>query len=286
MSALDSTSDGFLQELMRRLASVEGLQALVLGGSRARGTAGPHSDYDLGLYYSPQTPLDVAQIRTAVEPLLDNPQDTLITEPDAWGRWINGGAWLRVSGKKVDLLYRDLSRVREVIELCCAGEVSMHYQPGHPHGFCSAIWMGEVALCAPLIDSSSALAELKRVTAPYPQKLQEALVRRFHWEVLFSLENAEVAVARGDTTHISGCVYRALCCVAQVIFAINGRYLINEKGALEEAEKLALSIPLINRTANQIWAAIGALEFERALSLARTISTSLNDIVEKSSTRS
>jgi hypothetical protein len=82
----------------------------------------------------------------------------------------------------------------------------MSYQPGHPHGFCSAIWMGEVALCAPLIDSSNTLAELKRLTDPYPEKLQQALIRRFDWEVTFSIENAEIAVARGDQTHISGCV--------------------------------------------------------------------------------
>jgi len=30
-------------------------------------------------------------------------------------------------------------------------------------------------------------------------------------------------------------VYRALCCIGQILFALNRRYLINEKGALAEA---------------------------------------------------
>jgi hypothetical protein len=45
----------------------------------------------------------------------------------------------------VDLLYRPLESVERVISDCREGSVSMDYQPGHPHGFCSAIWMGEVA---------------------------------------------------------------------------------------------------------------------------------------------
>jgi hypothetical protein len=35
----------------------------------------------------------------------------------------------------------------------------MAYQPGHPHGFCSAIWMGEVVLCRPLSDSEGRLLD-------------------------------------------------------------------------------------------------------------------------------
>src|SRR5262249_28110748 len=152
-----------------------------------------------------------------------------------WGPWIVGGGWLSVAGRKVDLLYRNIEDVADVIAKCCVGEVTMHYQPGHPHGFCSAIWMGEVALGVSLHDPDGAFAALKARTSPYPPALRDALIRKFDWEILFAIENAELAAARAEQTHVAGCAYRVLACVAQVLFALNARYLINEKAALHEA---------------------------------------------------
>ena len=40
-----------LNEIADRLVAVGGVVGVVLGGSRARGTHRPDSDYDLGLYY-------------------------------------------------------------------------------------------------------------------------------------------------------------------------------------------------------------------------------------------
>jgi len=184
-----------------------------------------------------------------------------------------------VSGQKVDLLYRDLSQVASVIADCRTGRVSINYQPGHPHGFCSSIWMGEVAVCRPLLDLTGVLAKLKAQTLPFPAALKEALIARFHWEVTFSIEIAEKALGREDQTYFSGCVYRALCCVAQVLFAVNGRYLINEKGALAEAGTFPVAIAQMIQTVDQIWAAIGIREFPSALDLLRGIAKPLDTIV-------
>ena len=41
-------------------------------------------------------------------------------------------------------LYRDLARVAAVIAECERGRTACHYQPGHPHGFHTHIYMGEV----------------------------------------------------------------------------------------------------------------------------------------------
>ncbi|RVX41729.1 nucleotidyltransferase-like protein [Nonomuraea polychroma] len=43
--------DEDLHAVAARLAGVPGVAAVVLGGSRARGTHRPDSDIDLGLYY-------------------------------------------------------------------------------------------------------------------------------------------------------------------------------------------------------------------------------------------
>ena len=197
--------DPIIERLSEALRSVPGLSALVLGGSRARGTAGPGSDYDFGLYYAAAAPLDIGGLRAAIAPLLDDPGKAVATEIGAWGPRINGGAWLSIAGQKVDLLYRDLDRVRAVMGDCEAGRIAMDYQPGHPHGFCSAIWMGEIALCAPIRDDEGHIAELKARTWPFPDALRRALIARFQWEIAFAIENAQLAIPRGDETHIAGC---------------------------------------------------------------------------------
>ena len=274
--------DPLLTRLTSAFAEVPGVQAVVLGGSRARGSAHAASDYDIGLYFKSAVPLDTERLLAAAKEIADDPAATAVTPVGEWGPWIVGGAWLSVEGRKVDLLYRNADAVKAVMESCRAGVVTMDYQPGHPHGFCSAIWMGEVALCHQLHDPDGLVAALKARTAPYPPALRDALVRRFQWEVLFSIENAELAVPRGDSTHIAGCAYRALACIAQVLFALNGTYLINEKGALTQAANFPVTVRGLAGRATEVWRQIGAAEHAAALQTLRMLESELQKICRTS----
>ncbi len=216
-------------------------------------------------------------MRAAVTGLVDDSAAVNVTPVGEWGPWIVGGAWLAVGGRKVDLLYRSIEQVTAVIDACRNGEISMHYQPGHPHGFCSAIWMGEIALCRVLHDPGGLVAAMKARTAPYAPALRDALVRRFQWEILFAIENAELAVPRGDTTHVAGCAYRALACVAQVLFALNGQYLINEKGALAQAANFPVTVRDLAARVAEVWLRIGAADYAAALQALRMLESELRD---------
>lgn len=216
------------------LAPVPGVAAIVLGGSRARGTAGPESDSDIGLYYRADRPIDVAALGRAAAALDESDPPAQVTAIGAWGPNIDGGGWLTVGGRAVDLLYRETGRVAATIADCHAGIVHRWYQPGHPHAFVSTIPAGEVALCRPLHDPEGIVAALKAATSPYPPALAAAVLRTFGWEVGFALANAHKAVPRGDGLHVAGCCYRAVACMAQLLYAANGRWLINEKGTTTE----------------------------------------------------
>jgi hypothetical protein len=159
----------------------------------------------------------------------------------------------------------------------------MAYQPGHPHGFCSAIWMEEVALCRPLYDPKGMITEMKAATSPYPDELRAALVRTFLWEVSLSTENAQLAIPRSDKTHIAGCVYRALGYVGQVLFATNRRYLINEKGALIEAAGFPDTVDGLADRTDAVWEALGMSEFTVALEILRALDGELRALVRTSS---
>jgi Nucleotidyltransferase domain len=273
------TPDPILSRIVPALANVPGIAAIALGGSRARGTASDESDYDIGLYFSAAQPLDTDHLLHTAKTFVDAPDTVELTPIGGWGPWICGGGWLTVDGRKVDLLYRNLDEVERVIEACCAGEIAMHYQPGHPHGFCSAIWMGEVALCRPLNDPKGIFDALKAKTSPYPTALRAALIKCFQWEILFAIENAETAAARREQTHVAGCAYQAFACLAQVLYALNGRYLINEKGALPEAAQFPLTISDLSERVAEVWRSIGNKELKAALASLRSIERDLKALL-------
>ena len=230
----------FIHRVVDRLQSIGGIVAIALGGSRARGNHTQKSDVDLGIYYSPEKPLDLIALNHLASQLDDNHRANLITPIGEWGKWINGGGWLKIEGVPVDFLYRDLAQVGCVIDNCKLGQITIDYQPGHPHGFVSSIYMGEVAIGLPLHDPYGVLDALKAKTTPYPIGLKQATINKFAWEISFSLFIAQKAVARADVAYAAGCCFRSVACMNQVLFALNEEYLLNEKGAVAVANRFAL----------------------------------------------
>lgn len=266
----DAGQAAILDRLRDALAPVPGIAGLALGGSRARGTADRSSDVDVGVYYHRDSRPDVAELGAAFA-RVDDSGDGGCTGYGEWGPWINGGGWLVVDGVKTDVLLREVDRVRAVVEACAAGRPEIHYQVGHPHGFCTAIYAGELRHNVPFHDPQGVLAELRALTDPYPEPLAAALVDRFGWEAGFALDTAATAARRGDVAYVAGCAYRAVACLTQVLFAAAGRYLLNEKGAVAEAAGFPTT-PAGFRSG--VEAALGTLstapdELTRALELLR-----------------
>ena len=104
-------------------------------------------------------------------------------------------------------------------------------------------------------------------------------MRRFQWEVLFSIDNAHTAVPRGDQAYIAGCAFRSLACAAQVLFALNRHYLINEKGALAAAAQLPLTVDNLAGRVERVWQAIGLRAFDTAIGGLRAIERELAGLI-------
>jgi hypothetical protein len=231
---------GILDRVLAQVDGIDAIEAIVLGGSRATGTASSASDFDIGLYYRRSNPPDVAALRLAAQRLDDRHAADLVTGLGGWGPWIDGGGWLVVDALHVDLLYRDLDRVEQIRRDVEAGRLEVAYQPGHPLGFISSIYLAEAATCRPLRDPAGTVAALKAALTPYPPALRSATTERFAWEIGFALENAAKAADHGDVAYVSGCAFRAVMCMAVVLHAINGEWWLNEKGALARAERFAV----------------------------------------------
>jgi predicted nucleotidyltransferase len=259
-----------ITSIVDRLKTAPGIEAIVLGGSRARGTHTDSSDVDLGMYYYPSTPLDLEALARVATEIDDEHRENLITEFGGWGPWINGGGWLKVGGLPVDFIYRDLDKVTQIINACREGRIEIVYQPGHPFGFVSSIYLSEVALCRPLWDPHRIMETLKEQVIPYPAGLKKTIINSFWWEVDFSLAIAQKSISRADVTYAAGCCFRAVTCLMQVLFAVNEQYWMNEKGAVALAgefpksptrlkERVEGAVSQLNRSGQSITDAIHIL---------------------------
>ena len=233
-------TDALIQNIVDQVKTVSGVKAIVLGGSRARGTHTPSSDIDLGIYYDPNQPMDLDALSKIATKLDDEHRADVITGFGGWGPWINGGGWLRVQSLPVDFLYKDLERIKFYIDACLNGKVEIFYQGGHPHGFVTSIYLGEIALCKPLYDPDGIIADLKSKVYPYPEALQKAIFYSFAWEIDFSVMIAKKSIERADVSYAAGSCFRGVSCMLQVLFALNQEYWLNEKGAIAITDRFTV----------------------------------------------
>ncbi|WP_053365666.1 nucleotidyltransferase domain-containing protein [Bacillus sp. FJAT-27245] len=242
-----------LADITNRLKHISGISAIVLGGSRAKGTHISNSDIDIGLYYESAKDLDIEGLQKIAREIDDGHRENIMTEVNEWGNWVNGGGWLKVQNVAVDLLYRDLNLVSRTIDACLDGNITIDYYPGHPHGFVNSIYLGEIASCKILWESKNIITGLKERTSPFSGKFKKATIQKFLWEASFSLEAAKKAVAREDIAYVAGCFFRSVSCLNQVIFAINERYCTNEKGAVEFISSFEVKPPHYKERVNDIF---------------------------------
>ena len=256
-----------LSEVVASVSKLDGIVAIVLGGSRARGTADEHSDIDLGIYYDASRPFSTVALGAVAQDLDDRHLPGLVTEFGAWGPGVNGGGWLEIRGHHVDFLYRELGAVRGAIDECIAGRPRSIYQLGHPLGFHLQIYAGEVHVCRPLYSVSKAIAELKSLVREYPEQFRAAVVTKHMFDAEFEISIAAKPAARGDVMYVAGCLFRATGFMTLVLYALNRKFFLNEKGAFAESRRFAIKPARFHDTVAKILGNIGHTPAELSASV-------------------
>jgi len=212
--------DALLAHVVERVAGVGGVLAVTLGGSRAQGTHRPDSDWDFGVYY--RGTLDTDRLRAIGWP-------GQVFEPGDWGGGVfNGGAWLDIDGRRVDLIYRDLDDVErrwaEAREGRFSRELLMFYLAGIP----TYVVVGELALNRVLA------GDLPR--PEYPDALAAAAAPWWHENALMTIDvGARPAAARRDRISATGLLAQAVLMEGHSRLAAGKEWVLNEKGLAARA---------------------------------------------------
>lgn len=228
-------ADDRIQAMADSLVRVPGLRAVVVGGSRAKGTHHGGSDVDLGLYYD-RNSLDIEGLRR-VAGLFADDGPVNVAGPGSWGPWVDAGGWLSVDGTAVDWILRDLDRVAEQCRRAVRGEFAFHAQPGHPLGFWDVSYAGELATCLRLADPDRLLAPLRPALTPYPPALRTAMIGNL-WQAEFLVDSARKGIPKLDVGYVALCCSSALMLCAHAWHASAGSWVTNEKGAIVDVQRL------------------------------------------------
>jgi len=215
----------FLDDVADALAALPGVAAVTLGGSRAQGTNRTDSDWDLAVYYRDRfEPEALRRIGWPGE----------VSELGAWGGGVfNGGAWLRIDGRPVDVHYRDLGVVEHELAEARAGRFHIEPLQFHLAGIPSYLVVAELAINRVL------RGELPR--PEYPPALRRAAPTVWWGSAEQIFEYARVNHARhGRLAACTGLVVVAASQAAHAVLAARGEWITNEKTLLDRAGLAAL----------------------------------------------
>lgn len=151
------------ERVARRLARLDGVEAVALGGSRAAATADDRSDIDLYIYAQGEPP--VAERAAAITEL-----GTAGVVEVGNRTFEAGDEWKdATSGIAVDVMYRDPAWIEDrLAAVLDRHEASL--------GYSTCLWFN-VRTSTPLVDPSGWLAALRRRAAvDYPEPLRRAIV--------------------------------------------------------------------------------------------------------------
>jgi hypothetical protein len=202
--------------LADELAASDGVVAVVLGGSRARGDEDAHSDWDLGVYYRGRVDLSTLARHGDVHP------------PGSWGRLMNGGAWLRLGDLEVDVLLREVTVVEHWTAEAAAGRFEVDGVLGYVAGLATYSLTAELAGCRAIhgaLDLDTSFPDALAATAP----------ARWRFCRDFSLTYAAGHAARGNVVGALGQAARAVFEEAHARACAQRRWVLNEKRLLDAA---------------------------------------------------
>ncbi len=209
-----------IADLIEELATAPDVVAVVLGGSRALGSDDSGSDWDLGLYYRNTIDLSALAARGNVCP------------PGAWGRIMNGGAWLRCGNERVDVILRDLDTVEHWTQRAEQGEFEVDHLLGYLAGVPTYLLTAELASCRVLCGSIP--------SGEFPSRLATAAPAVWRFCRTFSLGYARMHARRGNRIEASGQVSKAILEEAHAILCEQRRWVCNEKRLMEAADLIEL----------------------------------------------
>ncbi|WP_304451465.1 nucleotidyltransferase domain-containing protein [Nocardiopsis sp. YSL2] len=248
---MTTDDERFLTATADRLSALPGVRAVSLGGSRAQGAHRADGHWDLAVYH-----------RGAFDPrdLRDLDWRGEVSEP-AGGGLVDGGARLRVDGRRVDVHYRDLDDVEHQVAEAERGRFGIEPLMFHLAGVPTYRVVAELALGRVLV------GDLPR--PEYPAALRVSAPGVWRGLAAATLSHAEHHHApHGRVAQCAGLVAQAAAQTAHAVLAERGEWVTDDTTLLARAGLTEIDLVVAGMTADPQDLVLGVAETGRVLATA------------------
>ena len=91
----------------------------------------------------------------------------------------------------------------------------------------------------------------------YPEKFRTAAVTKHLFDAEFEISIAAKPAERGDVMYVAGCLFRAAGFMTLVLYALNRKFYLNEKGAFIESRGFSIKPPRFHDTVASVLGNVG-----------------------------
>jgi hypothetical protein len=220
-----------LNKFINDFSKVNGIQAIVLGGSRTTDYSDNKSDYDFYVYTENTINQNIRQ------KILSNYSEYLEIGNSYWELEDNGKF---KSGNNFDMVYRNLLEFTEII----AGVVENYISY---NGFTTCLWHN-ILNSEILFDKNDIFKKTKeRFSIPYPQQLKQNIIKRnmaLLSDSIVSYDKQIIkSIHRKDFVNVNNRITAFLASYFDIIFAINELTNPGEKRIIEICLKKCKILP-------------------------------------------
>lgn len=221
----------YFQALVRDLAQLEAVEAILLAGSRATQMADAKSDYDVYVYVSAELPLAIRQPYIA-------PHCVYVEWQNQFWETEDNGRFL--DHTEFDLIYRSLDWLD--------GELDrILYQHQASTGYTTCLWFNLLNATVLFDRNGRAVALQQKYTIPYPQPLKQAIIRKnyalLQQQMPAYYHQIKKAVQRNDLVSTNHRLAEFLASYFDILFALNEQPHPGEKRLIAQVQTCCTQMP-------------------------------------------
>ena len=209
-----------MKKLIVALSSIPGVVGVGLGGSRGLGIADKNSDYDFVLFRNGGNPINSSQILETVQKHKESSADS----------------------HKIEVFEKDLDQVAKEIEFAKQGKFIWSTRQLFPHGDLSTNQISHIMYLLLCAERDHSITRLRQLAEPFPDKLQHGLVKFFLSQAKITLIHATKIRREEDLQYLISLCSSFVFFTNIVLFALNKRYPVIEKGGASLVFRLPLTI--------------------------------------------
>lgn len=254
-----------IDELIKALSVIDGIAGIVLGGSRGIDIGNDKSDYDIAIYTSgdKRLPCELIakhipkQIKADVNPVL-----------------ISG----YLGDIKFELFQKALPRIQQEVDNNTQGKFRWFLAPLLPYGDVSYRQVSHLVNAKVLFDRENRLQSIIDQVTPIPALFKKSVINHFFKQINNSVIHIGKVNKKEDQFHFMSLIGLIFFCYFNILYVLNNRYPIIEKGNIQVALSLANAPEDLQKRMSLIYSAASAFEFEAARKLMHALVADLKTI--------